>query len=245
LGTFLARQNDLNAAIAEFKNAIHCEPGNAAAHANLGQALAVTGDFTGAESEYLAALQARPFDVGAHRKLADLLRHEGRNREAIFHYQVALTFGPDAETRLALGGLCYQTGDAAQAVAQFQRVLKQQPENLDALNNLAWLLATWDDTKVRNGMEAVRLAEKACQLTGYKQPRMTGTLAAAYAEAGRYDDAVATGNLTVKLANDAGDQSLTYVGNFIQSHATNHPPPIQCRRHRLRRPRQRAHSHRD
>jgi hypothetical protein len=58
-------------------------------------------------------------------------------------------------------------------------------------------------------------AEHACELTGYHQAKITGTLAAAYAEAKRFPDAVKTGQLTVKLANDAGDRSVTYVGNEL------------------------------
>jgi hypothetical protein len=60
----------------------------------------------------------------------------------------------------------------------------------NALNNLAWLLATAPDDQVRDGSRAVELAERACQLTGWKHPVLMGTLAAAYAEAGRFDDAV-------------------------------------------------------
>ena len=60
------------------------------------------------------------------------------------------------------------------------------------LNNLAWILAASADPQVRNGPEAVLLAERACKLTDYKKPLLVGTLAAAYAEAGRFPEAVAT-----------------------------------------------------
>lgn len=83
------------------------------------------------------------------------------------------------------------------------------------LNNLAWILATCGDENVRNGAEATRCAEKACALTGYRQARLTGTLAAAYAEAKRFPEAISTGQMTVKLANDAGDKRITYVGNQL------------------------------
>ena len=56
----------------------------------------------------------------------------------------------------------------------------------DALNNLAWILAANPDPQARNGRKAVELAQRACKLTGFKQPLMVGTLAAAYAEAGFY-----------------------------------------------------------
>ena len=63
---------------------------------------------------------------------------------------------------------------------------------MGALNNLAWLLATAPDASVRNGPEAVRHAEEACRLTRYCATRPVGTLAAAYAEAGRFPEAIAT-----------------------------------------------------
>jgi tetratricopeptide (TPR) repeat protein len=71
-------------------------------------------------------------------------------------------------------------------------VLELDTNSVPALNNLAWLLATASDPHLRNGKEAVRLAEQACHLTQYKEAFLVGTLAAAYAEAGRFDDAVVT-----------------------------------------------------
>jgi Flp pilus assembly protein TadD len=73
------------------------------------------------------------------------------------------------------------------------------------LNNLAWVLATCPDDSVRNGMQAIHFAERACHLTGFKQSEMVNTLAAAYAEAGRFPDATATARTAIELANAAGD----------------------------------------
>jgi hypothetical protein len=80
--------------------------------------------------------------------------------------------------------------------------LKLQPDFPEALNNLAWLLAANPDPQVRNGREAVDLAERACRLTDYKQPPMIGTLAAAYAEAGRFTEAATA----AEKARTAADQ---------------------------------------
>jgi hypothetical protein len=78
---------------------------------------------------------------------------------------------------------------------------------VELLNNLAWLLATCPQASVRNGPEAVQLAEKACQLTRYQTTALVGTLAAAYAEAGRFDDAIATAQKACALAAKTGDQA--------------------------------------
>jgi tetratricopeptide (TPR) repeat protein len=71
-------------------------------------------------------------------------------------------------------------------------------------NNLAWMLASHPDPQIRNGKEAVDLAERACRLTNNEMPIYLGTLAAAYAEAGRFSDAVATAEKARDLARKAG-----------------------------------------
>jgi hypothetical protein len=68
------------------------------------------------------------------------------------------------------------------------------------LNNLAWLLASCPDAVFRDGPEAVRLASRACELTGYTQPMVIGTLAAAQAEAGDFPAAITTAQRAVALA---------------------------------------------
>ena len=113
---------------------------------------------------------------------------------------------------------------------QFRRVLLLKPDQLDALNNLAWLLATSPDDTVRNGDEAVQHAEHACRLTSFKQSRETGILAAAYAETGRFQEAIATGELSVKLASAAGDNRSAVVNRqlliFYRAGKPWHEPPV-------------------
>ena len=86
----------------------------------------------------------------------------------------------------------YQSkGDAAPAIQYYRRSNDREKDRLLVLNNLAWLLATAADPAVRNGTEAVQLAERACELSHYKKAIFMGTLAAAYAEAGKFDLAAA------------------------------------------------------
>ena len=90
-----------------------------------------------------------------------------------------------------------------------EKLLKQNQEFLAMnLNNLAWKLATSEKTSIRNGTRAVQLAEHACELTQYGVTPMVGTLAAAYAEAGRFDDAMAAAQKACALATAAGDRDL-------------------------------------
>jgi tetratricopeptide (TPR) repeat protein len=78
----------------------------------------------------------------------------------------------------------------AKAVADFDEAIRLDPTYTDALNSEAWLLAAGPDDKVRDGKKAVELAKRACELTDYKRALFLGTLAAAWAEAGDFDEAV-------------------------------------------------------
>jgi tetratricopeptide (TPR) repeat protein len=112
----------------------------------------------------------------------------------------------EAETEVAarLSG----RGDFAGALARYRRALQIDPNLVEALNNLAWLLATCPEASLRNGAEAVQHAEQACQLTQYRRTIMVGTLAAAYAEAGRFSEAVATVQKACELASIFKEDAL-------------------------------------
>jgi spermidine synthase len=102
-----------------------------------------------------------------------------------------------------------QMGDIPGAIEKYREALRHDPILTTALNNLAWLLATTADPKLRNGGEAVRAAETACAITQYKHTRLVGTLAAAYAEAGRFEEAVTTGQKACELASASNEAGLT------------------------------------
>ena len=80
--------------------------------------------------------------------------------------------------------------------------------NAITANNFAWLLATASDSHLRNGYEAVQLALMACEATHYEDPSMLGTLGAAYAEAGRFDEAIVAGRKARQLALETGQKDI-------------------------------------
>jgi len=115
-------------------------------------------------------------------------------------FQKALEIKPDyTEAHNNLGCAFLRKGQVNEAMAQFQKALEIQPRNSEVQNNLAWMLATAPNASLRNGVKAVGLAQRANQLSGGQVPVFIGTLAAAYAEAGRFSEAVTTAQKALQL----------------------------------------------
>lgn len=199
LGCLLAEKGDLAGARAEFEASIKLNPRNASAHCNLGKALLLKSDFAGAEKHFRTALQTQPNHVDSLRNYAAALAERGRSTEAVKFLQEAVQRKPSLEIRLELAGLLTAQGQDAEAVRELRLALAAQPEAVEALSTLAWILATSARDEVRAGSEAVRLAERARAL---KPPDAQGltALAAAYAETGRYAEAVETAKQAIALA---------------------------------------------
>ena len=215
LGCLLAEQHKVDEAIGHFEASLKFNPRNAQAHGNLARALSLQGRFAEAETHFQAALKIKPGDADAHKSYAAALQQRGKTAEALAHARAAVQLQPDIETRLQLATLLRASRQTREAVAQFREVLSLKPDSLEALNNLAWLLATSADTTLRDGSEAVRLAERACRLTQDKDATTMGTLAAAYAEAGRFIDAVAAGQKAFDLAIAAGNTRFAGVNQQL------------------------------
>ncbi len=115
---------------------------------------------------------------------------KGQADEAIVHYERALEINPDnADAHNNLGNAFLHKGQAREAIVHYELAVKINPTNLPALDNLAWLLATNPEASLRNGARALELAHQACQISGGNHPNLLQTLAAAYAETGRFAEA--------------------------------------------------------
>jgi len=100
-------------------------------------------------------------------------------------------------------------------VACHRRANPGKPELDSALNNLAWLLASSSQPGVRNGAEAVQLAERACELSQERVTVYIGTLAAAYAEAGRFEEAIAAANRAIRCATVRGEEPIAEINRKL------------------------------
>ena len=113
------------------------------------------------------------------------------------------------EARGSLADALDSEGRYREAIEQYEAALVLQPDNASLLNNLAWLRAACPDATIRNGDAAVRLATRACEITGYKKPLFVGTLAAAQAETGDFQAAIDTAEQAAKTAKTLGLIEIT------------------------------------
>jgi protein O-mannosyl-transferase len=230
LGIALQQRGQLDEAIAEYRRALAIMPDYADAHNNLGAALQQTGKLDEAIEHFRQALKANPYLAEVHGNLAKALLDCGRTDEAAAELQMALRIKPDFErAHYFLALALSRQGKPAEAIFQLQQAMQLKPDNLDVLNQLAWLLATCPDAALRNGPAAVELAQRAAALTAGRQPAVLDTLAAAYAEAGRFLDAVAAAEQALLLASDHGNAALADALRsrikLYQSGVPYHEPP--------------------
>jgi len=219
LGNALLQAGKVDEAITRFQNVLQIHPGYAPAYYNLGEAFLEAGKVDEAIVYYQKAfateadpnetLQIPPDYAKAHYNFGNALLQKGKTDEAITQYQSALQINPRyADAHLNIGGILMQKGKIDEAITQFQQELQIAPNSPQALNNLAWLLATCPNPALRNGRKAVELATQANTLTGGENPIVLHTLAAAFAEAGRFGDAVQSAQKAMALARAAGQQDL-------------------------------------
>lgn len=208
LGVILGERGDYSGAAKQFALSAKYNPNDAEARMNLGYALVLQQNYAAAETNYLTALEINPRTAAAHKMYARLLELQGRNAQALHQLQLAAIFNPEVDTFLDMASLDYAAGRWRGVAADLRQALALKPALADKttiLNNLAWLLATCPDDTVRDGNEAVQDAETACRLTAFKQPAYVSTLAAAYAEAGRFPNAISTAETAIRLAKEVGD----------------------------------------
>jgi tetratricopeptide (TPR) repeat protein len=208
-GMALAAQGRLEEALPEFRAALEHDPKDVGARYDFGLALAKLGRFQEAAEQFEGCVQRDPTHYESQNGLALALEMLGQRERAIEEYQAALRLRPEArEPLMRLANLLAQAGRGPEAAALCRRALAANPNDYEAANNLAWLLATTADPGLRDGAEAVRLAEGVCQATQFRQPGFLSTLAGAYAAAGRFDEAIQILRQIIPQVEATGNQAL-------------------------------------
>ncbi len=207
LGAALLTRGELEGAATHLQRAIELDPRDAVPHCNLGLLLEKRGDLDGALAAYQATTALDPWNSTAHAHAAKLLGMRGKLDEALASYRAARVIASeDLELVRFTAVTLTLLGRVEEAIAEYELLLRLSPDDVDALNNVAWIRATHPDARMRNGADAVRRAERARDLLrASPNPIVLDTLAAALAEAGRFPEAVAACESAIALAEGTGD----------------------------------------
>jgi len=209
LGTALSADGRTAEAMREFAEAIRLNPDYPQAHFNLAMDLGEQGKTTEAINHLQAVLRILPKEAEAHNNLGIMCAREGQLQEAVEQFTTAIALKPGyLKPHLNLAMALNKQGKTAEAIARYHVALRLEPQATEPLDKLAWIMATAGDARFRDGPGAVQLAERAAELSRHSVPAYLDTLAAAYAEAGRFKEAVATGEKALQLASAAGGKEL-------------------------------------
>ncbi|MGA7699259.1 MAG: tetratricopeptide repeat protein, partial [Thermoguttaceae bacterium] len=209
LGAALSESQRYDEAIAEFEQALKLRPPYALARVSLGMALehrGEPGDIDAAVELYRRAVADDPTLADAHYNLGVLLASRGSTAEAIAEFQSALKCKPDkANAHYNLAECLERQGNYAEAMASWRAALRLQPNDVDTVDQVAWRLATSPDAAIRDGQQAIELAQLAVRRSEGNDPRPLSALAAAYAEVGQFSQAVEMAQRAINVAAQRGD----------------------------------------
>jgi tetratricopeptide (TPR) repeat protein len=204
LGVVLKSQGKPDDAITHYRRVLQIRPNHSYTHKKLGDALFGQSKLDEAIEHYHQALQANPEYAEAHNNLGSALQLQGNLDEGISHFRQSLKLMPDnAEARYNLGKALVMKGEYDEALKHFREAVRLKPNWPALLNEVAQILARHPDPEIRDSNEAIILAEQAAKLTGYRNASVLETLAAAYASAGRFEQAVTTAEAALELASAA------------------------------------------
>ncbi len=205
LGRMLLERGRLAEAVENLRRAVDLDAGSAAAHGNLGAALLRMGKLDEARVEIARAIALDSRYAAGHFRMGLLLERGGDADGAVREWKQALDLDPNyEEAHDSLAGALYARGKSAEALAEWRLGTSAAA----ALRQMAWVMATSPDAAVRNGAEATALAVQAIERSGGKDAAAWDTLAAAYAESGKFADAVETAARALALAEEARQAEL-------------------------------------
>jgi protein O-mannosyl-transferase len=218
LGYLCVDRGEQDKAISHFENAARIRSGKRDPHyglasafvqMNLANALGTKGRSDEAMLHYDEAIRLQPDYADAYYNRGTVLFAKGRVDEAIADLAKAVQMhANDADAHTSLGNALLQKGSQREAIAQYLTALALAPEDPHSRNNVAWILATASDSSIRDGARAVGFAEEAVQLSGGREPRFLRTLAAAYAESGRFSEAIAVAQQAAVIANMQAERDV-------------------------------------
>jgi len=221
LGRLLHSQGRLDEAIAQYTAALKTDPTLAQAHNNLGVLLLQKGRVSEGVAHLEEAVRLNPADAESHYNLASALAQQQQwQRAADIFSQLEPTRARDPELQTQLARALARIGKTRDAMSHYAQALLLRQDFPAALNGLAWFLSTDPHPELRNSEQAVQMAERACELTGRKDATCLVTLAAAYAEAGRFAEAGAAAREGLVGAQASGQDDIAAQCRALMKAAT-------------------------
>ncbi len=202
-GRIRALRGDVPAALVDVDHALKLQPGSVVARQLHASLLASMGKFEQALADLTVLRRAMPDNTEVLLQVAALYQASKQPSKAVDAYDRVVEIDPQNVAAFRGRADAYLAqGKQTEAVADYESALKLEPRNSGVLNNLAWVLATSPEDKLRDGKRSIDLAKLACEVTEYKQAHILSTLAAGYAEAGDFDTAVNWSKKAVEIGND-------------------------------------------
>jgi tetratricopeptide (TPR) repeat protein len=218
LGYLCIDSGELDKAISHFEAAAmirrgktnkHYNVGSAFVETNLANALARKEESNEAMVHYNQAIRLEPNYADAYYNRGNLLFAKGQIDDAMADWERTIQLQPnDADAHTCLGNALLRKGSLNEAIAHYKTALALAPDDPHSRNNLAWILATSPDAKFRDGVKAVEFAQQAVAISGGREPQFVRTLAAAYAENGRFPESIAAAQQAATIANMQGKPRL-------------------------------------
>ena len=209
LAVVLTMDGRLQEAGGHYEEALKIAPDSAQARSNLANLRLQQGRLQEAHGLLQEALRLDPDSFATHNALGAMLLGQGRIEQAIPHFARAIGLNSENQQGHAnLANALAHQGNTRQAVHHYREALRIHPGLVHVANRLAWILATDPDPGLRSGAEAVDLAEQFCRPPNDANPMFLDTLAAAYAETGRFPKALETATRAAALASPGGQPEL-------------------------------------
>jgi tetratricopeptide (TPR) repeat protein len=199
----LQLSGDVNAARADLDDLLKRQPRLAAALELRAVLAANSRDFNQAIADFEELLKLAPKNAELLAQIGILYQASKKPTAAIEKFTAALEQKSDLFPALRARADAYLgIGKQSEAIADYEKAIKIQGKDSSVLNNLAWVLSTSPEEKLRDGKRAIELATLACEVTEYKAPHILSTLAAAYAESGQWEEAIKWSKKAVELGDD-------------------------------------------
>jgi tetratricopeptide (TPR) repeat protein len=209
MARYLVIQDRFDEGAVECQKYLQIKPNDPDALNIFGIALTRQGKYEQAIKCFTKALQIKPGYAAVYDNIGRIMFFQGKYDEAAVYLTEALRFDPAfASTHYRLGQVLVQKGKINEAIPHFEEALRLKPDWVEPMNDLAWILAASNKSAIRNPYRAVELAQRACELTGGKNPGLLDVLAVSYAATGEFDKAVEIAEKALELCQSPEQKTL-------------------------------------